>query len=108
METELANNLIALAAAYGAARKLETATVGRMCAADGRFFLRITEGKTFTVKKYDEVVAWFSDNWPADTLWPSDIARPDSEFPQDADRVSTAGAAASDRTAAPAFSGSAP
>lgn len=76
MENELTANLIALGTAYASSRKLELATVGRLCAADGRFFSRISEGKTFTVKKYDEVVAWFARNWPSDSAWPVSIGRP--------------------------------
>lgn len=76
METELASNLIALGSAFGKARNLEETTVGRLCAADGRFFLRIREGKTFTAKKYDEVVAWFSTNWPAGADWPEGVPSP--------------------------------
>jgi hypothetical protein len=70
METELAAHLISLGEAYGKARKLGLGTIGRLCASDGRFFSRIGDGKTFTVKKYDEVVAWFAKNWPEDVEWP--------------------------------------
>lgn len=76
MEKELAQNLLTLGARYGAAIGLQEATVGRQCAADARFFSRIREGKTFTVKKFDDVVRWFSLNWPAQECWPSDVCRP--------------------------------
>jgi hypothetical protein len=75
MEAELARHLLTLAAAYGSARKLEESTVGRLCAADGRFFSRIRDGKTFTAKKYDELMEWFSANWPEATTWPADVPR---------------------------------
>lgn len=76
MEKELANNLITLGALYGAALGLQETTVGRQCAADARFFSRIRSGKTFTVKKFDDVVVWFSTNWPAQIVWPDNIVRP--------------------------------
>lgn len=76
METELAANLIALGEAYAKARDLKLSTIGRLCAADGRFFSRISDGLTFTAKKYDEVVAWFDTNWPEKTPWPKGIQRP--------------------------------
>lgn len=76
METELASHLLTLSARFGEARKLEESTIGRLCAADGRFFARIREGKTFTAKKYDEVVGWFDANWPVDTDWPEGASRP--------------------------------
>ncbi|RVE84739.1 hypothetical protein [Sinorhizobium meliloti] len=82
MENELTSNLFTLAERYGAARKLTESTVGKQCAADGRFFSRIREGKTFTAKKYDEVVAWFASNWPAGAEWPSAVTRPERELVQ--------------------------
>ena len=77
MERELASHLIALSDRYCAARNLKESTVGRLCAADGRFFTRVRGGLTFTAKKYDEVVAWFVDNWPDGAYWPSDVTRPE-------------------------------
>lgn len=77
MEAELAAHLISLGTAYGQAKNLGLATIGRLCAADGRFFSRIDDGKTFTVKKYDEVVAWFDTNWPQEVAWPAGITRPE-------------------------------
>lgn len=76
MESELVTNLIALGTAYGKAKELKETTVGRLCAADGQFFTRIRSGKTFTAKKYDEVVGWFAANWPAGATWPRGVARP--------------------------------
>jgi hypothetical protein len=79
MEKELANHLFKLAERFCASRRMEEATVGRLCAADGRFFLRLRAGKTFTIKKFDEVVRWFSENWPDGAEWPAEIARPAAE-----------------------------
>lgn len=76
MEKELANNLITLGMIYGTAVGLRETTVGRQCAADARFFSRIRAGKTFTVKKFDDVVLWFSVHWPATVVWPDNIIRP--------------------------------
>jgi hypothetical protein len=76
METELANHLLTLSDRFCAAEGLSEATVGRLCAADGRFFPRIREGKTFTAKKYDEVVGWFAKNWPDGAEWPVAVSRP--------------------------------
>ncbi len=72
----LTNHLFDLADAYRKVTRLEEATVGRLCAADGRFFARLRDGKTFTARKYDEVVRWFSANWPAEANWPEAIERP--------------------------------
>lgn len=78
METELKSNLLACASAYGEARKVSLSTIGRLAAGDWRFFDRLDdEGKTFTARKYDEVISWFSERWPEDAVWPSEVARPE-------------------------------
>lgn len=74
MENELATHLLTLSTRYADAKRLEESTVGRIAASDGRFFSRIREGKTFTAKKYDEVVAWFFENWPPEAEWPEGVA----------------------------------
>ena len=79
MEKALSSHLLQLATAYGAAHSLGESTVGRLCAADGRFFSRIRDGSTFTIKKYDEVIEWFSAHWPAGADWPEGIQRPMTE-----------------------------
>lgn len=85
MEHALTTHLLSVSAAYCAACGLNESTVGRQCAADGRFFLRLREGKTFTIKKYDEVIRWFSANWPADAEWPADVPRPAISIPEAAE-----------------------
>ena len=69
---------LACAAAYGAASKLEPSTVARLAAGDWRFWDRITEGATFTARKYDAIMGWFSANWPSDAPWPNDVPRPET------------------------------
>ncbi len=58
-------------------------TVGRLAAGDWHFFIRIRDGASFTARKYDEVMAWFSGNWPSDAVWPADVPRPLAQ-PQEA------------------------
>ncbi len=78
METELKSNLLACASAYGEARKVSLSTIGRLAAGDWRFSDRLDdEGKTFTARKYDEVISWFSERWPDEAVWPSEVARPE-------------------------------
>jgi hypothetical protein len=77
METELRSKLMACASAYASARKVSIATLGRLAAGDWRFFDRLDDdGKTFTARKYDDVIRWFSDNWPPETEWPVEVERP--------------------------------
>ena len=77
MEPELRANLFACAHAYAAGRKLELVTVARLAAGDWRFFERLDDGKTFTARKYDDVIRWFDANWPEGADWPESVAKPD-------------------------------
>lgn len=77
MEEELRSHLVTCANAYAAAAVLSLTTVGGRAANDWRFFDRVAAGAGFTVSKYDEVVGWFSANWPAETAWPADVPRPE-------------------------------
>lgn len=77
MENELRTNLLACAAAYQAKREIGLSTLGRVAAGDWRFFTNLNEDdKTFTARKYDEVLHWFSNNWPDDAVWPANVVRP--------------------------------
>ena len=77
MESELRLKLMACASAYASARSVSIATIGRLAAGDCRFFDRLDDAeKTFTARKYDDVIRWFSDNWPAGTDWPVEVERP--------------------------------
>lgn len=77
MENELKQNLLKLSGLYGTAAGASLATVGRQAAGDWRFFDRLCDDtKTFTARKYDEIIRWFSLNWPADVGWPAEIERP--------------------------------
>ena len=82
MEKELANQLLHLAALYCEAKGIAETTVGRLSAADGKFFARVRAAKhraidakepSFTVRKRDEVVQWFAANWPDGVAWPDSI-----------------------------------
>jgi hypothetical protein len=76
MENELRDNLLKCASAYAEKREISLSTLGRLAAGDWRFFANLSEDdKTFTARKYDEVVSWFSDNWPDDLAWPDGVSR---------------------------------
>lgn len=77
MENELRRNLLNCAAVFCAQRDIGLSTLGRLAAGDWRFFDRLSDDdRTFTARKYDEVVQWFSDNWPDGATWPSVVERP--------------------------------
>jgi hypothetical protein len=77
MEAELRANLDALVSAYGALCGLAPTAVAGLAFKDKSFFWRLdnNEGASFTVKKYDEAVRWFSANWPEGAAWPEGVAR---------------------------------
>lgn len=79
MENELRDNLSRCATQYAEVRGIAVSTLGRLAAGDWRFFDRLNDDeKTFTARKYDEVIGWFSQNWPERTEWPPGIVRPDA------------------------------
>lgn len=51
--------------------------VWAMAAKDARFIERVESGHTFTLKTFDSVTRWFSDNWPDGAAWPECVKRPD-------------------------------
>jgi hypothetical protein len=72
------NNLRVCAKAYADSKKLQLTTLGRIVAADSPFFTRLSSNSSFTIRKYDEVMRWFSANWPDDLPWPEGVGRPRS------------------------------
>lgn len=68
--------LIDLAERYAAHRGIKLATVSTYAAQDGKYFKNLKAGAGCTLRKASALVAWFSDNWPADLEWPRDIPRP--------------------------------
>lgn len=73
MNTE---TLLNLAESYAAHRGLTLSTVSTYAATDGKFFPQLKSGASCTLRRAARVLAWFSENWPADLEWPHDIARP--------------------------------
>lgn len=82
MEEQLRLNLLQCAETYALAKGTEFSTLARLAAGDWRFFTNLKAAdKTFTARKYDMVMQWFSDHWPSDVPWPSDIDRPEPFSP---------------------------
>lgn len=81
MQKQLSHHLVAVARLFAQARGYELSTLGRLAALDSRFFSLLIEqpDANFTVRKYDEVMTWFADNWPADVAWPADVPRPKTD-----------------------------
>jgi len=81
MENDLRRILIQSAAACATAHGCAVSTIGRRCRNDSKFFNRIADaGQTFTVRTFDEVMAWFMENWPDGHDRPVDLLRWAAEF----------------------------
>ena len=78
MEELLRLRLSATSAAFAEAKDISRAQLGRLILNDNTFFRRVLdERQGFTVRIYDRVIAWMSENWPEGAEWPSDVPRPD-------------------------------
>ena len=77
MEAELRDHLITLAEAYAVNRDVKVGTVSLKAAGDTGFIQKLKDRSgSFTVRKYDEAMAWFGANWPEGLPWPSEVPRP--------------------------------
>lgn len=75
MEARLCAALKDLTDAFTEATDMSVATIGKRALNDNTFFQRVAAGDGFTLKTFDRVIRWFSDQWPAGTRWPADAAR---------------------------------
>jgi len=83
MEQELFENLLVVARRFAEGRGIGLSTAAKQLAGDVRFFRRLeSDGATFTVRKYDEVLQAASANWPEKAVWPEGIDRPSVEAPE--------------------------
>lgn len=76
MEEILRQHLIEAAQAYEAATGISMPTIGRRAMNDNTVLARLAAGQGFTVKTYDRLIAWLSENWPDGADWPADVPRP--------------------------------
>lgn len=76
MESTLRRHLQTCATEFAKATEREPSTVARLATGDWRFFDRINEGASFTARKYDAIMGWFSANWPDGVAWPNETPRP--------------------------------
>lgn len=78
MDELFKRNFLALAQAYMDAEGCTLPTVSKRAKrGDSSFFTRMAETNSSTsAKTYDEVVQWFSDNWPQKAVWPEFVSRP--------------------------------
>ncbi len=73
------NKLVIQAEQFSAHTGKTLSTIGSYAVRDGKFFARLQDGGDCTTKTVNKVVQWFSDHWPTDLAWPSDLPRPTSK-----------------------------
>lgn len=70
------DSLINLATMYAQHVGHRLSTVGAYAVNDGKFFERLSAGRSCTFKTAEKAVRYFDAVWPADLAWPTDIPRP--------------------------------
>lgn len=68
-EAPCKDNLLKIATAYAKAERVPLSTVGRRCYGNVNFFKLLRRGAV-TIRKIEEVLQWFRDNWPERADWP--------------------------------------
>jgi hypothetical protein len=68
--------LLTLVDAYRAATDLAEATVSSRVFFDGKRIASLRSGGDVGAMRLDRAIQWFSDNWPANAVWPADVPRP--------------------------------
>jgi hypothetical protein len=83
MSKRLTDNLLAVAEAFCAAKPCGMSSLGLWAHGNSTFFVNLRGAAAFaerngsyTVRKYDEVMAWLSSHWPKGARWPSGVERP--------------------------------
>ena len=69
-------DLIKIGKKYTHARKISLSRLGYLAAQDGKFFTRLENGSSCTLRTARSVIQYLSDSWPPGLKWPSNIPRP--------------------------------
>ena len=68
----LTANLVKIAQAYGSARQMSLAAVGRKFYGNATFFDKLKAGKrSISIHKYGEMIDAIRADWPEDARWPT-------------------------------------
>ena len=70
--------ILELSRLYGEAEGVSPTTVSWRAFNDSKRIRALHDGKTITIRRAETVIAWFSDNWPEEAVWPADVARPET------------------------------
>lgn len=80
---------------FAAHTELSPSYVSAKCGGDGKLHKRLKAGADLRLRTFRRIVQWFSDNWPADLLWPAGLPRPVSSPDSPAAQALAAAAPAS-------------
>ena len=72
----LSETLLIVAEHYSALTGRSLATTSTLAANDGKLLRRLGEGAGITIRRYEAIMMWFSEHWPRDAEWPSEVQRP--------------------------------
>lgn len=76
MIANLCPAIVKLATKMAGATGLSLKAISLKAAGHGNLIDRLSAGHDITTRRAASTVQWFSDNWPADLLWPLDLPRP--------------------------------
>lgn len=81
MEEELRRRLISVADAYqaGSGALAESTICNRFLKNDGFIQGLRDGGRGFNIRKFDQLMNWYADNWLDDAVWPVDVPHPHSQ-----------------------------
>ena len=73
-------NILFLADQLASFRCLARSTISLYATGRGAYLAELEDGSVgLTLRRRDNIILWFAENWPADLEWPSDIPRPKSQ-----------------------------
>lgn len=81
-------DILILAERYGSNKAIALSTVSLYASGQGRLMQRLQAGCGITVGRRDRILQWFSDQWPAELVWPEEISRPTADSPDSSGKAS--------------------
>lgn len=75
----LRSQLVKVSQRYADATGISVSTLSTKLLNGGMQLKRISQGGDLNTRKFEQAMAWLSENWPAGTDWPVDVPRPQNE-----------------------------
>ena len=70
------DQILSLASTYASTLGIEQSTVSWRAFGDTKKLKALTKGADIQVKRWEQTLQWFSDNWPDGAEWPASVPRP--------------------------------